>query len=443
MALRVRTVRDLDEQAAAFAAIGHYFGWSPTSEDAERFRTLLPLDRTHAVLDDGAIVAGAGAFPFGLTVPGGALPCAGVTVVGVLPSHRRRGLLRRMMDAQLRDVRERGEPIAALWASEETIYGRFGYGLASLSHNIDTERHAVAIRSEPPRDGSMRLVTHDEALRTFPRLYERVGRTRPGMIVRSRDWWSIRRLDDRPEVRRGGGPLVHALLERDGRPVGYALYRLVQEGSTPETWTKTIRVVEAFGVDDAATRDVWRFLLQIDWTDRVAAYHLPVDHPLPLLVDRINKLHLSVWDALWLRVVDVPAALAGRSYGSGGPVTVEVVVRPALPGERRPWTIDDGEVRRTRRRADVRVAVDALGSAFLGGISFAQLAACGSGRGGRSRRHRTGRRGVSRVGGAVGRRDLLSRRHRSERPRRRACRARARPPRRPAACGDAKRGARA
>ena len=81
------------------------------------------------------------------------------------------------------------------------------------------------------------------------------------MIVRSRDWWSIRRLDDRPEVRRGGGPLVHALLERDGRPVGYALYRLVQEGSTPETWTKTIRVVEAFGVDDAATRDVWRFLL--------------------------------------------------------------------------------------------------------------------------------------------------------------------------------------
>jgi predicted acetyltransferase len=377
MAFRVRTVRDLDEQAAALAAIGHYFGWSPTREDVERFLPLLPLDRTHAVLDDGRIVAGAGAFPFGLTVPGGALPCAGVTVVGVLPSHRRRGLLRRMMDAQLRDVRERGEPLAALWASEETIYGRFGYGLASLSLNVDAERGAVAVRSELPGHGSMRLVTRDEASRTFPRLYERVGRTRPGMIERSRDWWSIRRLDDRPEVRRGGGPLVHALFERDGRPVGYALYRLAQDGSTPETWTKTVRVVEALGVDPSATWDVWRFLLQIDWTDRLAAYHLPLDHPLPLLVDRVNKLHLSVWDALWLRVVDVPAALAGRSYASAGPVTVEVVSDPHFAENVGTWTIAGGEVRRARRRPDVSVAVDALGSAFLGGISFAQLARAG------------------------------------------------------------------
>src|SRR6186997_3401788 len=103
MGLRIRTVRDLDEKAAAFSAIGHYFGGSPTREDAERFSPLLPADRMHAVFDDGEIVAGAGAFPFDLPVPGGALPCAGVTVVGVLPSHRRRGLLRRMMDTQLRD----------------------------------------------------------------------------------------------------------------------------------------------------------------------------------------------------------------------------------------------------------------------------------------------------------------------------------------------------
>ncbi len=377
MAIRVRTVRDLDEQVAAISAIGHYFGWAPTLEDAERFRTLLPADRMHAVLDGGEIVAGAGAFPVALTVPGGALPCAGVSVVGVLPSHRRRGLLRRMMDAQLRDVRERSEPLAALWASEETIYPRYGYGLAALSHNIDADRRTVAVRRELPRDGSMRLVTNDEALRTFPRLYERVGRTRPGMIVRSRDWWAIRRLDDRPEQRRGAGPLVRALLERDGRAVGYAFYRLAQDGSTPETWTKTIRVVEAVGIDDAATRDVWRFLLQIDWTDRVAAYHLPVDHSLPLLVDRVTKLRLSVWDSLWLRVVDVPAALAGRTYGTAGPITVEVTSDPHFPENVGTWTVDGGDARRARRRPDVRVAVDALGSAFLGGISFAQLARVG------------------------------------------------------------------
>jgi predicted acetyltransferase len=393
MPLRLRTVRDLDEQAAALSAIGHYFGWVPTRDDAERFAPLLPLDRVHAVFDDGEIVAGAGVFPFRLTVPGGALPCAGVTVVGVLPSHRRRGLLRRMMDAQLLDVRERGEPIAALWASEETIYGRFGYGLASISHNVDAERRSVAVRRELPRSGSMRLVSHDEALRTFPRLYERVGRSRPGMIVRTRDWWSIRRLDDRPEVRRGGGPLVRALLERDGRPVGYALYRLVQDGTTPETWTKTIRVSEALGIDDEATWDVWRFLLQIDWTDRVAAHHLPVDHPLPLLVDRINKLRLSVWDALWVRVVDVPAALAGRAYASSGRVTVEVTSDPHFPDNVGRWTIEGGEVRRSRLRPDVRVAVDGLGSAFLGGISFARLANAG-------RAEESARGGIGRVDAA-------------------------------------------
>lgn len=377
MTFRVRTVRDLGEQLAALAAIGHYFGWTPTPEEAGRFQRLLPFDRMHAVLDDDRIVAGAGAFPLALTVPGGTLPCAGVTLVGVLPSHRRRGLLRRMMDAQLRDVRGRGEAIAVLWASEETIYGRFGYGLASLSYNVDADRHKVAVRADLHRSGAMRLVGADEALRTFPRVYDRVARVRPGMIVRSRDWWTLRRLDDRPEARRGAGPLVHALLERDGRPVGYTLYRLAQEGSTPATRTKAIHVLEAFGVDDAATWEVWRFLFEIDWTDRVVAFHVPVDHPLPLLVDRVNQLHLSVRDALWLRVVDVPAALAGRAYATAGPLTIEVVADPHFPDNVGSWRLADGEVRPTRRRPDVRVAIDALGSVFLGGVSFAQLVRAG------------------------------------------------------------------
>jgi predicted acetyltransferase len=377
MAYRVRTTRDLGEWAAAAAAIGHYFGWVPTEEDAARFARLLPLDRMHAVWDGRSIVAGAGAFPFGLIVPGGELPCAGVTVVGVLPSHRRRGLLRRMMDAQLRDIRGRGEPLAALWASEETIYGRFGYGLASTSLNLDADLSAVSIGRGAGPHASVRLVEHDEALRVFPRVYGRVARTRPGMIARSRDWWELRRLDDAPERRRGGGPLVRALLERDGRPVGYALYRLVQEGSSPESWTKTVRVLEAFGLDDAATRDVWRFLFEIDWTDRVAGYHLPFDHPLPLLVDRINKLRLTVWDALWIRLVDVPAALAGRTYASKGRVTVEVVSDPHFPDNVGTWTIEKGRVRAARRRPDVRLPVETLGAAYLGGQSFAQLAAAG------------------------------------------------------------------
>ena len=145
MAFRVRAVRDVEEYRAALGGIGHYFGWVPSEEDAERFSSLLPNERMHAVFDDGQIVAGADAYGFELTLPGGPARCAGVTVVGVLPSHRRRGLLRRMMELQLRDVREREEPIAALWASEETIYGRFGYGLAAWCGEAKIRREWTAL----------------------------------------------------------------------------------------------------------------------------------------------------------------------------------------------------------------------------------------------------------------------------------------------------------
>src|SRR5262245_61616499 len=376
MPYRLRTVRTPEEYASAMAAIGHYFGWTPQEEDVDRFSQVMPFDRVHAVFDDGRVVGGAGVFPFPMTVPGGTLPCAGVSIVGVLPTHRRRGLLRRMMEAQLDEMRGRDEPIAALWASEETIYGRFGYGLASVGVHVDAERKDVSVRPDLPREASARLVSHDEALDAFPRLYDRVARTRQGMVVRSREWWDLRRLDDAPDRRRGGRPPGRAPFEPGGRPVGYALYRLHQEGTRASDWTKTIRVLEAFGIDDGATRDVWRFLLEIDWVDRVAAFNLPLDHPLQLLVDRINKLHLEVWDGLWLRLVDVPVALAGRSFAPGR-VTIEVTSDAQLSANVGSWTIDDGVVRRARRKADVRLPVDALASVFLGGFSFAQLAAAG------------------------------------------------------------------
>lgn len=374
MAYRVRTVRDLGEYRAALGSIGHYFGWAPSEEDAERFSRLLPLERMHAVYDGREIVAGTGVIPFELTVPGGAVPCAGVTVVGVLPTHRRQGLLRRLMQAQLADVQERGEPLAALWASEETIYGRFGYGLASVNYLLRAERRAGIRSGLPAREGRFRLVGHDEALRTLPRVYERVRRSRPGFLSRTRDWWELRLLDDRPERRRGAGPLNRALLELDGRPAGYALYRIAQEGSGDE-WRKTVRVVEAFGVDPRATREIWRYLLEVDWTDAVEYWHLPPDHPLLLLTARVNLLHAKLADALWLRLVDVPAALAARRWPTGAVATVEVVSDPLVPGNAGAWTVADGEVRRARRRPDVRLTAQALASAYLGGFSPTQLAA--------------------------------------------------------------------
>jgi predicted acetyltransferase len=388
---RVRTVRDLEEFRQAAGSIGHYFGWQPTEEDGRRLGRMLPLERMHAVFDGTALVGGAGSFPFRLTVPGGTPRCAGVTVVGVLPSHRRRGLMTRMMRAQLADIRERGEPLAALWASEETIYGRYGYGMASLRCSVRIPRIWSALRVDlPEAQGAVRLVDGDEASRVLPRVYEPVRRRTVGFLSRSRDWWELRQLEDGPERRAiVGGPLHRALLERDGRPVGYALYRILPDRARPEE--RNVRVVEALGSDPAATRDIWRFLFQIDWVDEIHATYLAAGHPLELLAARVSKLGLELTDGLWLRLVDVPAALAARSFA--GPATVEVAADPLFPDNVGRWDVGEVGVKRSRRRPDVRLDVQALASAYLGGFSFAALAGAG-------RAEEVARGGIARADGA-------------------------------------------
>ena len=151
----------------------------------QRFTKLLPLDRMFGAWSNGAVVGGAGSFPFDLTVPGGDLPTAGVTVVGVLPTHRRRGVLRSLMRAQLDDAHERGEPLAALWASEESIYGRFGYGLASFCGEITLPREYTAFAHPFEPEGTLRLIEPEEAQETIPPVFERIRPEWPGMFTRS------------------------------------------------------------------------------------------------------------------------------------------------------------------------------------------------------------------------------------------------------------------
>ncbi len=378
MAYRVRACRSFDEVAQAVGAIGHYFGWAPTAEYVEQRSTLLPPERMHAVFEGPTAVAGAGAFTFDMTVPGPvAVPCAGVTVVGTLPTHRRRGFLTRMMRAQLDDVHERGEPIAALFASEETIYGRYGYGLASLRHEMRLPRTRAALRAgSPPRSGQVRLLEHDEALKSFPRLFDRVRSKTPGFHSRSRNWWELRRLQDDPERRPpGAGPLNRALLEIDGRAAGYALYRISQQEEAGR-WKGRLRVMEALGLDFRATREIWRFLFEIDWIDEILAWLLPLDHPLMHLVARPDSMNLRTETGLWVRLVDIGAALSARGYAAGGRVTFDVV-DDFCPWNAGTWTLADSVARRSSRAADLRLDVTALGATYLGGFSFAQLARAG------------------------------------------------------------------
>jgi len=370
----VTTCADAGELADALGPILGYFGARPDEGVGERFARVLPPERMHAAREDELAVAGGGAFPFELTVPGRrTVRAAGVTVVGVLPTHRRRGLLRSLMRAQLDDVHERGEPISYLWASDDEIYGRFGYGMASMTAEIDVPReHAHLAR--PPREASLRLTSAEEALELIPPLYDRLRLEHPGMFSRSRYWWETRRLADPPERRGGGGELAHVLVEQDGEPAGYALYRhkVSFVGGISDS---QVVIREALATDDA-TPALWRYLLEIDWVARVTAELLPVDHPLIFLAARPRYLRLSVRDGLWVRLVDVGAALSGRSYSGDGAVVFEVRDE-FCPWNGGRWRLEGGQAQRSEDEPDLALDVTALGSAYLGGYGFAQLARAG------------------------------------------------------------------
>jgi predicted acetyltransferase len=366
----VRPTADQEEYGRAIGAIGQYFNPPPSEEFFERWVRILPHERMHAAFEDGQIVGGAGAFPFELSVPGGAsLPCAGVTAVGTHPTHRRRGVLRSMMDTQLRDIHDRGEPIAALWASEETIYGRFGYGLASWCGELKVPHEWDAFAEPLELPGTTRFVTPEEARELFPPIYEAVRRERPGMTSRSAEWWEDRQLR-LPEFE-AEAPRRFVALDIDGEPQAYAVYRthFAFEGGLPAS---KLAVREALGVTPEATAAIWRFLLDVDWMAVVEVPFAPPDHPLFLLLGLPRRARYRMHDALWVRLVDVAAALSGRRYGEGGPLVLEVRDAVCEWNDGR-WKVEHGVCERTEEEPDLALDVSALGSAYLGAVSFTQL----------------------------------------------------------------------
>jgi predicted acetyltransferase len=372
LTVEVRPCASTEELVAALAGIGHYFGVSASDEWAERASRWLELERVLSARVDGRIVGGAATASFDVSVPGGGtVPCGGVTVVGVLPTHRRRGILNAMMKAQLEDAHGRGEPIACLWASEAAIYGRYGYGLATRIGELTLGREYTAFAQPFEPRGEVALLDADEAGRVLPAIYERMRASRPAMMSRSEAWWRTRRLDDDPSRRRGGGPLVIALLSLDGEPAAYALYRVTQDWEAGVT-TGTVRIVEAVTPTAEATRELWRWLLDFDWTSRFVAGVLPPDHPLFLLLAEPARMAFRVADGLHARLVDVESALAGRAYAGDGEVVLEVADSAAPWNEGRFRVTRDG-VERTRDDADLRLGVAALGSVYLGGFRFADL----------------------------------------------------------------------
>jgi predicted acetyltransferase len=375
MAFEVRAVKDLDEFTAAVFAIGQYFGMVPTEERMQRFVDQITLERMHAAWSDDAVVGGAGAFTFNVTVPGGDVPTAGVSVVGVYPTHRRRGVLRALMRAQLDDAHERDEPLAALWASEETIYGRFGYGLASFCGEITLAHEYTAFAHAAEPAGAVRFLEPEEALEAIPPVFERARLQWPGMFSRDRLWWENREIKDSEERREGAGPKRWIAYEQDGAIEGYAVYRH-KPGWDGGSTIAELRVIEALGATPQALRDIWGYLLAVDWKATITASLLPPDHPLFLLLATPRRMRYRMGDSLWVRLVDVGAALSARKYSADGTLVFDVQDDFCAWNQGR-WKLDEGVAARTDDDADIALSVQSLGSAYLGGVSFAELSRAG------------------------------------------------------------------
>jgi predicted acetyltransferase len=358
-----------DEVQGALSPIWHYFGSRPDVEEVERLSAILPAERVHGAFEDGSPVGGAGAYLFETTVPGGAqVRTAGVMAVGVLPTHRRLGVLTKLMRKQLAEAHERGEPLALLYASEGAIYARFGYGLASLAGDIELPKEHAQLWDDQPLGRARLLDTDEEVLELLPGLYDRVQAETVGMFTRTPDWWRVRRLH-RPQWQQGGQQM-RVVIELDGALEAYALYRL-NFGARHMVSGTTLEVSEALGTTPRALDAIWRYLLGIDWVARIDTWWLPLDHPLFLWLREPRRMRFNVGEALWVRPVDVGAALAARSLAEG--VVVLDVRDEFCPWNQARWRVAADSVERTTAEADLRLGVSELGSVYLGGFTFDQL----------------------------------------------------------------------
>jgi predicted acetyltransferase len=355
------------------------FGQQPSDQEIESFRPICELDRTLAAFDAGRIVATAGAISLELTLPGQTLlPVAGVTYVGVLPTHRRHGLLRALMRRQLDDLRHRGETLAILTASESAIYERFGYGLASSVVHVEIERQYASFSRPIEPAGRVSLVEHEAAMDVLPALYDRARQHRPGAVSRSIEHW--RMILSFP-AQDGFGPRFYAIYRSSsGEVEGAALYRIKQQREDGLS-TSTLLLNPLIAVTPEANAALWRFCLDIDLVRTIRATNRPVDEPLRwMLADPRRLRTTALVDDLWLRLIDIPAALAARRYACSDRLVLEVS-DSFCPENSGRYALDAGpdgaECRATTLEPDLALDVADLGAAYLGGVRLSMLARVG------------------------------------------------------------------
>jgi predicted acetyltransferase len=370
MAIEIRAIRD-DEVPEFRETLLNTFGSDAEADQngPEQQRALIPQGQAWAAFDGTTIVATAATFNLDISMPGGdAMAMAGLTMVTVRPSHRRRGLLRQLMQRHLDDARERRFAISGLWASEATIYGRFGYGLAAYCEAYDiTNAHALRVADRAFDE--LDWIDEARARELLPAIYARAIAARPGALRRSDAWWRERRFTEHAWSRAGASKRRHVVARRGSELVGYIAFR--QRGKfTDGVPSGQIDIIELIAIDPTAEATLWKLALSVDLFPNVTYWNAPADDPLPWLVDDFRRIKRRRGDNLWLRIEDVPATLAGRTYSRDGMLNIgigEITYELVVEAGRAQCTT-------SRKSADIRTDMQTLGTLFLGCATATQLA---------------------------------------------------------------------
>lgn len=343
----------------------------------DRFRALVGRGQAWGAFDHSAMVATAATFDLAIGVPGGmTLPIAGLTMVTVRPTHRRRGLLRQLLDLHLADARKRGFAASGLWASEAGIYGRFGYGIAAHHDVVHIDRAGSLAVAEGRELDTVEWIDEAHARAVLPAIYERATAARPGALRRSEAWWRERRFLETPYMRGGASRRRHVVVRRGTDLVGYLVFRqrAVFTESLP---AGKIEIIELIANDVRAEATLWRLALGIDLFPTVTWWNAPVDDSLPWLVADARRIKRQRIDNLWLRIENVESALHARHYEADGHL------RFAIDDATWQLTVTDGRARCTETADAPELQLDrsTLGALYLGGTSATQLARAGLVRG--------------------------------------------------------------
>ncbi len=374
----VRIIEESEMDAVA-EVMSHAFGFELKPEDQEHFRRAFELDRVIGAFEGDLAIGSGGAFTFDLTVPGGEVGCGGTMIMAVLPTHRRRGVLTEMMRFHLDEVAGRAEPVAALWTSEAPIYGRFGYGVATQFFRTKIERSRVSFPRDPLGSGTVRLVDLAEAGKLLPPLYESLRLNTPGFLTRNETSWNEGHLHDPPRWRDGGTPKRWVVYEESGTALGFASYR------QHEKWDQGLpsnRLVcgAILAATPGAEDGLWRYLTGIDLVQTIECWNTDLNSTLTRIVADSRRIEQSLSDGMWVRILDVPAALTSRRYQVEGRVVLELTdpFRGSAAGifalEGGP---DGATCQPVKEEPDLRLDVRELGSTYLGGFTFTQLAGAG------------------------------------------------------------------